>query len=59
MVNWLSNEDALITTQPRSNKDGTLTFSSRALSVISIGLVIVLPVLLLIAGGVIWWRRRK
>jgi ABC-type uncharacterized transport system involved in gliding motility auxiliary subunit len=59
MVNWLSNEDALITTQPRSNKDGTLTFSSRALSVISIGLVIVLPVLLLIVGGVIWWRRRK
>jgi ABC-type uncharacterized transport system involved in gliding motility auxiliary subunit len=59
MVNWLADEDALITIQPRANKDGTLTLSSRALTFISIGLVIVLPLLLLVVGGVQWWRRRN
>jgi ABC-type uncharacterized transport system involved in gliding motility auxiliary subunit len=59
MVNWLSNEDALITIQPRANKDGTVTFSTRALTIISIGLVIVLPLLLFLIGGVQWWRRRN
>jgi ABC-type uncharacterized transport system involved in gliding motility auxiliary subunit len=58
MVNWLSNEDALITVQPRANKDGTVTLSTRALTIISTVLVIVLPLLLLLAGGVQWWRRR-
>ncbi len=58
MVNWLANEEALITIQPRANKDGTVTFSARALAIISIGLVIVLPLLLLLAGGAVWWRRR-
>lgn len=59
MVNWLSDEEALITIQPRANKDGTITFSTRALSIISIGLVIVLPLILILLGGVIWWRRRS
>jgi ABC-type uncharacterized transport system involved in gliding motility auxiliary subunit len=58
MVNWLSNEDALITVQPRANKDGTITLSTHALTIISICLVIVLPLLLLLVGGVQWWRRR-
>jgi ABC-type uncharacterized transport system involved in gliding motility auxiliary subunit len=58
MVNWLSNEDALITIQPRATKDGTVTLSTRALTIISIGLVIVFPILLLLVGGVQWWRRR-
>ncbi len=59
MVNWLSNEDALITVQPRANRDGTVTFSTRALTIISISLVIILPLLLLLVGGVQWWRRRS
>ncbi len=59
MVNWLSDEDALITIQPRANKDGSITFSARALTVISVALVIALPLLLLLAGGVQWWRRRR
>ncbi|MEI7841593.1 MAG: GldG family protein [Gallionellaceae bacterium] len=59
MVNWLTNEEALIITQPRANKDGMITFSSRALTVISVGLVIALPLLLLAVGGIIWWRRRN
>ena len=59
MVNWLSNEDALITIQPRANKDGTVTLSARTLTFISISLVVALPLLLFLAGGVQWWRRRN
>ena len=59
MVNWLSNEDALITIQPRANKDGTITLSKRELSIISISLVIVLPLLFFLIGGIQWWRRRN
>ena len=59
MVNWLSNEDALITIQPRANKDGTVTLSTRALTIISIGLVIALPLLLLLVAAAQWWRRRS
>lgn len=59
MVNWLTDEEALITIQPRANKDGTVNLSSRALTFISVGLVIVLPLLLLLAGGLQWWRRRS
>jgi ABC-type uncharacterized transport system involved in gliding motility auxiliary subunit len=59
MVNWLANEDQLITIQPRSAKDSAINLSKRQLSVISIGFVIVLPLLLLAIGGWLWWRRRS
>ncbi len=58
MVNWLSNEDKLITIQPRANKDGNITLSTHQLTIISISLVIALPLLLLLVAGVQWWRRR-
>ncbi len=59
MVNWLSDEEALITIQPRANKDGTVTLSARELTFISVGLVVVLPLVLLLIGGIQWWRRRN
>jgi ABC-type uncharacterized transport system involved in gliding motility auxiliary subunit len=59
MVNWLAHEENLISTQPRATIDNAITLSKNQLSVISIGFVIVLPLLLLIAGGILWWRRRS
>lgn len=58
MVNWLAQEEHLITTQPRATVDNSITLSKNQLSAISIGFVIVLPLLLAIVGGVLWWRRR-
>lgn len=58
MVNWLAHEENLITTQPRATIDSAITLSKNQLSVISIGFVIALPLLLLVIGGVLWWRRR-
>lgn len=58
MVNWLSQQEQLITIAPRAARDNTLTLSKTQLAVISIGSVIVLPLLLALAGGWVWWRRR-
>jgi ABC-type uncharacterized transport system involved in gliding motility auxiliary subunit len=59
MVNWLSNQDNLITIPPRTARDDTVTLSRTQLGVISVALIIVLPLLLALAGGVAWWRRRR
>ncbi len=59
MVNWLGGQDSLIFIPPRAARDDTVTLSHTQLSVISVGLVIVLPLLLALAGGVLWWRRRR
>jgi ABC-type uncharacterized transport system involved in gliding motility auxiliary subunit len=58
MVNWLANEERLITVQPRATKDGKITLSKRQLTAISVSFLVLLP-LLLIAAGVWAWRRRK
>ena len=59
MVNWLGNEEKLITIQPRAIKDGAITLSKTRLNIISFGWLIVLPALLALTGGMLWWRRRR
>ena len=59
MVNWLGNEEELITIQPRAIKDGAITLSKTKLNIISFGWLIALPALLVLTGGGLWWRRRR
>ena len=59
MINWLANDDQLITLQPRAAKDSNIVLSKTQLTVISVGFLLGLPLLLSIAGGYIWWRRRR
>lgn len=58
MVNWLSHEENLITTQPHTTIDNSITLSKTQLSLISIGFVMVVPLIFLLVGGILWWRRR-
>jgi ABC-type uncharacterized transport system involved in gliding motility auxiliary subunit len=58
IVNWLANEERLITIQPRAAKDGKLILSKRQLSTISMSFLILLP-LALAAIGLLLWRRRR
>lgn len=58
LVNWLSNDDELITIPPRIAEDRVLELSNAAKLAIIIGFLIVLPLTLLVTGLVIWWRRR-
>ncbi len=56
-VNWLTGDESLITIQPRSKIDQTLE--------INLGVFILanfffcLPVIFVLTGGIIWWRRRQ
>lgn len=59
MVNWLAGDEALITIQPRNRQDLTLELSRAGLTLIGFGFLIVLPLVFLVTGVVIWWRRRK
>jgi len=58
MVNWLCNEDRLITLQPRAVKDSQIQLGNTGLTLISGGFLLLLPALMLLAGGWLWWRRR-
>ncbi len=59
MVNWLANEDRFISIRPHATKDSLINLNKTQLSLISIGLVIVLPLLLVLVGSTLWWRRRR
>ena len=59
VMNWLAGDDSLITIQPKSRIDLTLELSRGAMAAMGFGFLILLPVGLLVAGGMIWWRRRQ
>jgi hypothetical protein len=59
ILNWLAEDDSLITIQPRARTDSELNLTRGALAAVSIGFLLLLPAAFLFAGGMIWWRRRR
>ena len=64
MVNWLAGDDSLITIQPKPLKDASIaipaTTSGKLVAMlVFFGFRLGLPIVLLIAGVVIWLKRRK
>lgn len=64
IVNWLAGDDDLITILPKPLKDVNVVIPSDPWNkfltmLIFFGFRLVLPILLLVAGIVIWWKRRK
>lgn len=59
MVNWLANEEQLITIQPHAAKDGKIILSKRQLLAISVGFLFLLPLLLVAVGAWLWWRKHS
>jgi ABC-type uncharacterized transport system involved in gliding motility auxiliary subunit len=58
MINWLANDDTLISLQPRAARNSSIVLSRTQLTAISSGLLLILPLLLAGVGTLIWWRRR-
>jgi len=59
VFNWLLGDDQLISMPPRGAPDRILNVSQGELSVLTIGFMLVMPLLLLVVGGWIAWRRRR
>jgi ABC-type uncharacterized transport system involved in gliding motility auxiliary subunit len=59
VLNWLSEDENLITIQPRARVDSELNLGRAGLTTIVVGFLLLLPAAFLFAGGIIWWRRRK
>jgi len=59
LINWLTGDEELIVIQPRATLDSNLIFSESELTLIVLGFLVLLPLLFLVSGIVIWWRRRR
>ncbi|HKB61112.1 MAG TPA: Gldg family protein, partial [Gallionellaceae bacterium] len=59
MVNWLCNQDNLIAVLPKASKDAAITLSLAQLEVIAFGLWLGVPLLLVMAGALVWAHRKR
>lgn len=59
VVNWLSSDDQLLAIPNKTAQDTALHLTEGQLMVIGLGFLLGLPAVLLLAGGTLWWRRRK
>jgi len=57
-VNWLAEEEHLINIRPKQYSFRRLVIGKNAVKFIRYSSVGLLPVLVLIVGGIIWWRKR-
>ncbi len=59
VFDWLLGDDKLVDLPPRGAPDRLLEISQAELNALSFGFLIALPLLLLLIGGAIVWRRRR
>ncbi|MCL6543704.1 MAG: GldG family protein [Bryobacteraceae bacterium] len=58
MMNWLSSDEDLISIRPKEPEDRRLTMTARQMRLVFYTSVVLLPLMALIAGVGVWWRRR-
>jgi len=58
MANWLSADEELISIRPKTSEDRRLTLNVQSMWVIKYLSVFILPIAVIAAGVVVWWRRR-
>ncbi|MEO5926889.1 MAG: DUF4350 domain-containing protein [Bryobacteraceae bacterium] len=58
MVNWLSADEDLIAIRPKDPEDRRLNMNASQVGLMFWGNVVGIPVLMLFAGLLVWWRRR-
>ena len=59
IMNWLSNDEDFISIPAHFATDTQLDLPPLAAGIIGFGFLLILPLLLLITGFTIWWRRRN
>jgi ABC-type uncharacterized transport system involved in gliding motility auxiliary subunit len=58
MMNWLTADEDLISIRPKDPEDRRITMTSRQMSTLFYTSVIFFPLVVIIAGFSMWWRRR-
>ncbi len=59
IFNWLTGDENLITVQPRSSADSAIDLDQVTLYLIVFTFLLLLPLVFIVTGGIIWWRRRR
>ena len=57
MLNWLAEDENLITVQPRPRVDSQLNLGTASRVLIFFGYLVALPAAFLLTGALVWWRR--
>lgn len=58
MMNWLSSDEDLISIRPKEPTDRRLNMTARQMTMVFYESVIFIPLLIVVAGVGVWWRRR-
>lgn len=57
-INWLASDEDLISIHPKAPEDQHLTLTKAQMNLVRVISQFILPLLMIILGTVIWWRRR-
>jgi ABC-type uncharacterized transport system involved in gliding motility auxiliary subunit len=58
MMNWLSSDEDLISIRPKAPEDRRLNMTASQMSLVFYESVLFIPLLIVVAGVGVWWRRR-
>jgi ABC-type uncharacterized transport system involved in gliding motility auxiliary subunit len=58
MMNWLSSDEDLISIRPKDPEDRRLNISTRQMSALFYSSMVFLPLIVVLSGFAVWWRRR-
>ena len=58
VVNWLSQSEERISVRPQDTTSRQMLLSDQQKNFIAWTTIVFLPLLALVGGGVVWWRRR-
>jgi ABC-type uncharacterized transport system involved in gliding motility auxiliary subunit len=58
MMNWLSSDEDLISIRPKEPEDRRLNMTGRQMSTLFYESIVLLPLLVVLAGVGVWWKRR-
>ncbi len=58
MANWLSSDEDLISIRPKEQQDRRLNMTRRQMSTVFYLSVVLLPLIAVVSGITVWWRRR-
>jgi|HubBroStandDraft_6_1064221.scaffolds.fasta_scaffold77074_1 ABC-type uncharacterized transport system involved in gliding motility auxiliary subunit len=58
MMNWLTSDEDLISIRPKEPEDRRLRVTGSAIRVIFLTSVVFLPLIVIVSGVSVWWKRR-